>query len=129
MRLEILIIVMAVLLLVFVIEVVRRRRLSESYALLWIAVGIGGLLLGVGRRAIDAFSDTLGVSYGANLVFAFVFLFLLVIAVNLSMHVSRLEDQVTSLAEEIALLRGPRRPLQRTEDDDDSADVPTSPGG
>lgn len=108
MRLEITIIVMAVLLLAFVIEVVRRRRLSESYALLWIAVAVGGILLGVGRRAIDELSGVLGVSYGANLVFAVVFLFLLVMAVNLSMHVSRLEDQVTSLAEEIALVRGPR---------------------
>lgn len=119
MRLEILIIVMAVVLLAFVIEVVRRRRLSESYALLWIAVGISGILVGLGRRLIDAFSDTLGVSYGANLIFAFVFLFLLIVAVNLSMHVSRLEEQVTSLAEELALLRGPREDAPPVEEDTD----------
>jgi len=39
--------------LVFVIEVVRRRRLSEGYALLWIAVGFAGVLLGVSRHVID----------------------------------------------------------------------------
>ena len=54
MRLEILIIIMAVVLLVFVVEVVRRRRLSESYALLWIAVGVGGILLGVAVMIVTA---------------------------------------------------------------------------
>ena len=108
MNLQIFVIGLGVVLLAIVIEVVRRRRLSEGYALLWIAVGIGGVLLGVARPLIDRFSDSLGVSYGANLVFAFVFVFLIVVCINLSMHVSKLEDQVTSLAEELALTRGPQ---------------------
>ena len=107
MRLQFFIIALGVLLLVFVIEVVRRRRLSEGYALLWIAVGCGGVLVGLARHVIDRFSDSLGVSYGSSLVFAAVFLFLLVVCINLSMHVSKLEDQVSQLAEEIALVRGP----------------------
>ena len=108
MSLQIFVIGLGVALLIFVVEVVRRRRLSEGYALLWISVGVGGLLLGVARPLIDRFSDTLGVSYGANLVFAIVFVFLLVVSINLSMHVSKLEDQVTALAEELALVRGPQ---------------------
>lgn len=106
MNLQIFVISLGVALLIVVIEVVRRRRLSEGYALLWIAVGIGGVLLGFARPLIDRFSDSLGVSYGANLVFAGVFVFLIVVCINLSMHVSKLEDQVTSLAEELALTRG-----------------------
>ncbi len=108
MNLQIFVISLGVALLIVVIEVVRRRRLSEGYALLWIAVGIGGVLLGIARPLIDRFSDSLGVSYGANLVFAGVFVFLIVVCINLSMHVSKLEDQVTSLAEELALTRGPQ---------------------
>lgn len=108
MKLQIFVIVLGLALLGFVIEVVRRRRLSEGYALLWIAVGVGGLLLGIARPLIDRFSDSLGIVYGANLVFAGVFVFLIVVAINLSMHVSKLEDQVAALAEELALARGPR---------------------
>jgi hypothetical protein len=105
-QLEIFVILVAVGVLVFVIEVVRRRRLSEGYALLWIAVGFAGVLLGVSRHLIDRLSDSVGVSYGANLVFAGVFLFLLVVCINLSMHVSKLEDEVATLAEELALVNG-----------------------
>jgi hypothetical protein len=107
-NLQIFVIGLGIALLIFVIEVVRRRRLSEGYALLWIAVGIGGVLLGIARPLIDRFSDDIGISYGANLVFAGVFVFLIVVCINLSMHVSKLEDQVTSLAEELALTRGPQ---------------------
>ena len=107
-QLEIFVILVALGVLVFVIEVVRRRRLSEGYALLWIAVGFAGVLLGLSRHLIDRLSDSVGVSYGANLVFAGVFLFLLIVCINLSMHVSKLEDQVSTLAEELALTRGPQ---------------------
>ncbi len=117
MNLQIFVIGLGIAMLIFVIEVVRRRRLSEGYALLWIAVGIGGVLLGVARPLIDRFSDSLGVSYGANLVFAFVFVFLIVVSINLSMHVSKLEDQVSSLAEELALVRGPQGGSAGADDD------------
>ena len=109
-RLEITVISAAVALLAFVLEVVRRRRLSEGYALLWMAVGFGGVVVGIGRPLIDRFSDTLGVSYGTSLVFGAGFIFLVVVCINLSMHVSHLEDQVTVLAEEVAVLSGPRPP-------------------
>lgn len=128
MNLQIFVIGLGVVLLAIVIEVVRRRRLSEGYALLWIAVGIGGVLLGVARPLIDRFSDSLGVSYGANLVFAFVFIFLIVVCINLSMHVSKLEDQVTSLAEELALTRGPQTGTAATATSSSDAPGPPEPG-
>jgi len=103
MRLNITLLIAALLLLAFVVEVVRRRRLSESYALLWISVAVVGVVLGLARPVIDRVSTALGVSYGSNLVFAVVCLFLLVVAVNLSVHVSRLEGKVERLAQELAL--------------------------
>jgi hypothetical protein len=106
-RLELGVLVASLLLLIFIVEVVRRRRLSEGYALLWIAVGVAVLLLGVLRPLVDRLSRLVGVSYGANLVFAVALVFLVVVCVNLSMHVSDLEDKVQTLAEEVALLRGP----------------------
>jgi len=124
MRLEIFLIALAVVLLAFVIEVVRRRRLSEGFALLWIAVGIGGLVVGLARHLIDTFSDTIGVSYGVNLVFAFAFVFLVVVSVILSIHVSKLEDQVAALAEEVALVKGPQGGTPAGPGDDEPVETP-----
>ncbi len=107
-RIELVMLLGALLLLGFIVEVVRRRRLSEGYALLWIAVGVGVLLLGVLRPLVDRLSRLVGISYGASLVFGVAVVFLVVVCVNLSMHVSRLEEKVQTLAEEVALLHGPR---------------------
>ena len=103
MTLEIAVLIVALALLVFIVETVRRRRLSESYALLWICVAVSGVVLGVARPLIDRASTAVGVSYGSNLVFALVCLFLLVLALNLSVHVSRLEQRVEQMAQEVAL--------------------------
>lgn len=105
-RLEIAIGVTALVLLAVIVEIVRRRRLSENWALLWIAVAVGALLMGLGRPVIDRFSEAVGISYGASLVFAVALVFLLFVCISLSMHVSRLEEKVEALAGEIALLRG-----------------------
>jgi hypothetical protein len=109
-RLEITILVASLILLAIIVEVVRRRRLSEGYALLWIGVGVGVLVLGVLRPLVDRVSRLVGVHYGASLIFGVAVVFLVVVCVNLSMHVSRLEERVQALAEEIALLRGARHP-------------------
>lgn len=106
-KLEVFVLVTAVVLLVLTLEVVRRRRFSDSYALLWIGVGVGALVLGVARPFVDRFSESLGLAYGISLVFTLAFVFLLVVCINLSMHVSQLESRVESLAGEVALLRGP----------------------
>lgn len=111
-RLEVVVLVAALLLMVFTLEVLRRRRLSESYAILWLGVGLGALVLGLARPLVDRASSALGIAYGTSLVFGVALLFLLAVCINLSIHVSKLESRVESLAEEVALLRGPvgRRP-------------------
>ncbi len=126
-RLEVVMLVASLLLLGFIVEVVRRRRLSEGYALLWIAVGVGVLVLGVARPLIDRISRLVGVSYGASLVFGVAIVLLVVVCVNLSMHVSRVEDKVQILAEEVALLHGPRRPAEPGADGQPAPNVDTPP--
>jgi hypothetical protein len=106
-RLEIVVLVAALLLMAFTLEVLRRRRLSESYALLWLGVGLGALVLGLARPLVDRVSEALGIAYGTSLVFGVGLVFLLAVCINLSIHVSNLESRVEVLAEEVALLRGP----------------------
>jgi hypothetical protein len=109
-RLEIMLLVLAFGLLVFTLEIVRRRRLSENYAIAWMLVALVGVLLGFARPLVDRLSQSLGIAYGTSLVFALAILFLVGVCINLSMHVSRLESRLETLARETAFLRGPMRP-------------------
>lgn len=103
MRLQLVVGFLALVLAVVVIEALRRRRLSEGWALLWIGVAVAGLVLGLARPLVDRLSTTLGIAYGTSLVFALAIVFLTVVCINLSMQVSRLNRRVEILAEEVAL--------------------------
>lgn len=105
-KLEAFFLIVTLLSVAAVLEFVRRRRLLESFALLWLAVGAGLVVLAVSRPVVDRVAEAVGIAYGANLILGVGVLFLLFVAMSLSLHVSRLEAQVEILAEEVAFLRG-----------------------
>ena len=70
MRLQFVVGALAVVLAVVVVEALRRRRLSEGWAMLWIGVAFSGFLLVLARPLIDRLSASLGIAYGTSLVFA-----------------------------------------------------------
>jgi hypothetical protein len=107
-KLEVFLLVVALANVGVVLEFVRRRKLLESYALLWLLVGVSGILFALGRGVFDAVARAVGISNGANLILALGVLFLLFVCMSLSLHVSRLEARAEVLAEEVAFLRAAR---------------------
>jgi hypothetical protein len=104
-RLELFIFVIALVNVLAMLELVRRRQLREKYALLWLTVGMAGIILAVTRGLMDRLARAVGVAYGPTVVFVLAILFLLLVCVHLSLQVSRLEERTTLLAAELALLR------------------------
>jgi hypothetical protein len=104
MRIQVVIVCVAALLLVGVIDLVRRRRLLERYALLWLLSSIVLLGLAVWRGALNRIAETLGVAYPPNALFIVAFGFVLWMLLHFSVAVSRLSDQSKILAQRIALL-------------------------
>jgi hypothetical protein len=104
-KLVVFVVTVAVVNVAVVVEFVRRRKLGEGFALLWIGVGLLGIVLSVARPLIDDLAEDLGVRYGPTLIFTGAILFLLFVCMNLSMHVSRLSERSDILAEELTLLR------------------------
>jgi hypothetical protein len=103
-RLDVTMLTVAMLNVLVILELVRRRRLHEKYALLWLSVGMLGIVLSLGRSLVDRFALAVGVSYGPTVIFLAAILFLLFVCIQLSLEVSRLRDRTTVLAQEIALL-------------------------
>ena len=98
-------IILGLLLMVLIFELLRRRRLREKYAALWLVVGSVVLLLAVFPSILFWVSDRLGFGVPSNLVFFAGGVVLLFVAIQLSLEVGRLEDESQRLAEEVALLR------------------------
>jgi len=108
----------AVALLLIVLELVRRRRLLERYALVWLAVAVALVILGAWRGLLQQISETIGVAAPANALFAIGLGFLIVLVLNFSVAVSRLTDQSKVLAQRLALLEERLRRQERLADGD-----------
>lgn len=104
-RVEVVLFLVAVLNVLAMLELVRRRRMREKYALLWLTVGVVGIAVSLLRNVVDAAASAVGIAYGPTLLFVGALLFLLFVCVQLSLEVSRLRDRTTLLAQEVALLR------------------------
>jgi hypothetical protein len=121
-RIQLLIIFVAGILLVGVIDLVRRRRLLERYALLWLLSSLVLLGLAVWRGALNRIAESLGVAYPPNALFIVAFGFVLWMLLHFSVAVSRLSDQSKILAQRIALLEERMR-RRETEDAEEAAEL------
>jgi hypothetical protein len=93
-----------IFLLLFSLELIRRKHLKEKYALLWLFVSIIMLVLSVFNRVIMEVAEMLGLGY-LTLVVLFAFPFLILISMNFSLSLSKLSDYNKTLTQEYALLR------------------------
>jgi hypothetical protein len=131
-RIQVVIILVAAALLVGVIELVRRRRLLERYALLWLLSSAVLLGLAIWRGALDKIAEQLGVAYPPNALFIVAFGFVLWLLLHFSVAVSRLSDQSKILAQRLALLEERLRRHEAGEaqlDEDELAGVTQLPRG
>jgi hypothetical protein len=103
-RIQIVAIVAAGLLLIVLLELVRRRRLLERYALLWLLSALVLLALSIWRGLLETIADAIGVAYPPNALFLIAFGFVLLLLLHFSLAVSRLSDQTKVLAQRLALL-------------------------
>jgi hypothetical protein len=92
-------------LLIVVVELIRRGRLKERYALLWLLAGAVLLFLSLSRGLLDAIARLLGIFYPPSFLFLLAFFFLLLITLHFSVVLSSLSDKNKKLAQELALLR------------------------
>jgi hypothetical protein len=102
----------AVITTLFVVELLRRGILREKFAALWLVVSCSVLVMAAFPRLVSWLANTLGVQVPANLLFFLTAVLLLLVSVQLSYEVSRLEVRTRRLAEEVALLREEVRQLQ-----------------
>jgi hypothetical protein len=92
------------LLLLLVLELVRRRRLLERYALLWLFSGTVLLALAAWVGLLEDIAVAVGIQYAPSALFVIAFGFILLLLLHFSIAVSRLNDQSKVLAQRLALL-------------------------
>ena len=117
---QILVLGIAVVAFVVILWLVRRGRLKERFALLWLGIGGGLFALVAVRPLLDRLSRELGIESGTTTLFLAAILFLLGLILHLSVIISGLEEKVRDLAEAVALTEA-AAPVEPTDDRQDEA--------
>lgn len=87
-----------------VLELVRRRRLVERYALLWMVVAVVLVVLAVWTELLSWLTKLVGVDLPANFLFLAAFGVGFVLLLHFSVAISRLSEETKILAQEVARL-------------------------
>jgi hypothetical protein len=107
------VIAIAVLVVLVVIELIRRRRLMERYALLWLAAAATLFVLALWQGLLTTLSADVGIRSPPNALFAVGFAFVVVLLLSVSLVISRLSEQNKQLAQRVALLADRLRQLEQ----------------
>jgi len=97
-------IVSAALILVVAIELLRRGQLRERHAIWWILAGVLALIAGVFPATLEWAADLIGIVVPTNLVFFVSIAIILLVCLQHSSELTRLEDKARTLAEHVAML-------------------------
>ncbi|MGQ9492166.1 MAG: DUF2304 domain-containing protein [Anaerolineae bacterium] len=98
-------IVLGIAVLLFVINLVRTRKLKEEFALLWLLTGVVLVLTPLFIDYLDMLAYALGIEYPPALIFVLAIISLLFVLFQFSMRISRFSDQIKVLIQELALLQ------------------------
>jgi len=108
-RLQVVAVVVTALIFLFVLELVRRRRLAERYALTWMLVTGALLVLAIWTDLLSWGTELLNIEVPANGLFLAAFAVAFLLLLHFSVATSRLSEQAKILAQEVARLDGELR--------------------
>jgi hypothetical protein len=92
-------------LLLYILEMVRRRKLREEYSILWLSGSVIVLALSLKEDWLNRVSAAAGIAYPPSLLFLIGILFIVLILIHFSITISKLQQMNKKMAQEIALMK------------------------
>lgn len=106
----------AFMVMFFIGRLIVRGKLREEYAIIWIICTVILVVFSIWRRGLEQIALALGVFYPPSLVFLAAIFAILVFLLHLSVVVSRMQNQIKTLTQEIALLKHEREAKKSVEE-------------
>ncbi len=104
-KLQIVAVIASLALLLFIFEMVRKKKLKENYSLTWFLVGAGFLLLSLFGNHLGGLAAFFGFTLLSNAIIVYAIFLLLILILGLSIAVTRISNLAQTLTQETALLK------------------------
>lgn len=120
-KIDIVAIVGSVLLLIFVVELVRKKKIKEEYSLLWIFSSLLFVVLSLWREGLEYIAAFMGVAYPPTALLLVLVVAIFLILIQFSVLISKLSENNKRLIQEIALLKNELlKKIEKDEKNDDT---------
>lgn len=104
-RIQVIVAIVLVLALCVIINMIRKKALELRYALAWLLVGCGTLILDLFPDVMMGLAKFMGIEVPSNMLFFLGFCFALIIIFVLTIAVSRMSIRIKNLTQEMALYK------------------------
>lgn len=111
-RLRISLLIAVAAFLIIVLSLLKHRRLSLKYTLLWLLSAAGLFVLAVWPEILVVFAHILGIQSAMNVLYLMMIAFIIMIIMSITSIVSAQTDRIRKLAEANALLEQRVRELE-----------------
>jgi len=104
-RQKIFAILISAILMVIIIELVRRKKLREEFSWLWLSAGFFIICLSIWDFILIKFANLMGIMTPVGTILFFLIAFVFSIVLHFSIKISTLTDQVKNLTQEVAIIK------------------------
>ena len=111
--LQVFLIACVLIFLALIVYFLAKKKLNLKFSLVWLAAGLGMLVVAVFPRIAAAAGRLIGIETPVNAVFLFAGVFMLLIIFTLTIIVSKLNDRIYRLTQAQAILEKRVREMER----------------
>ena len=104
MNIHVLAIVLSLLMFLFVVDLVRRRKLTFKYALAWLLVSASGVFFAVFHKFLFKIAAFLGFELPSNFIFFTLFCIFVFLSLVITVFLCQQNSRNDTMAQKIALL-------------------------
>jgi len=104
-RIQFLAIAACLLIIIFIISLIRKRKLREEYSIMWLIGSLALIVFAVWRDLLDIIADAVGVIYAPAILLLVIIFFGVLIFLHITVVISQQTDQNKNMAQEISLLK------------------------
>ena len=112
-RAQLFVVALGLLVLLFILNQVRRKRVREEYSLLWILSASVLVLCATFIRGVERLSHLVGIYYPPAFLFLVAILMVMVLQFHFSTVISTLRDQNKNLTQDLGILEAEVKELRR----------------
>jgi hypothetical protein len=112
-------IVVSISLFLYILYLVRKKKIREEYSLLWLFSSIVFIVFSIWREGLEYFAKLIGIAYPPAALFLILLLAIFLILIEFSINISRLSDNIKILAQELAILKNKLEALKAGKQADD----------